>query len=79
MYGEIMSGIDNLELNTLEMENNLLEHFGDKFLEDAIRIVQTGKFSPVDAIVIHEAMSIVISLYVRKIKDGEINQGKVLH
>lgn len=66
-------------IETSEVENELLEHFGDQFLEDAIRIVQTRNFSELDAPVIHEVMCIIIAMYVRKVKNGEINKSKVWH
>ena len=67
------------EFDFEQVENEMLENFGDKFLEDALRIVQTRTYSALDEPLIHEAMCIVVAIYTRKIREGEINQDKVLH
>lgn len=62
-----------------EMDNQLLEQFGFLHIEDAIRIIRTGIFTPADSEVIHEVMCIVLSIYSRKVRAGEINQNLSLH
>jgi len=74
-----MFNLEEIDLTSTEMENQMLEHFGDQFLEDAMRIVQNRCFTPLDAPVIHEAMCIIVAMYVRKVKNGEININKVYH
>jgi hypothetical protein len=66
-------------IDSLEIENQLIETFGDVFIIDAIRILGGNIDIPGDAAVIHEALSIVVAMYVRKIKAGEINKNKVYH
>ena len=74
-----MFDLDDIDLHSPEVENQMLEHFGDQFLGDALRIVQSKSFSPMDAELVHEAMCIIVAIYVRKVKIGEINKDKVLH
>ena len=71
--------MDAIGISPIEIENQMLEQFGDEFLENAMSIVQTGRFTSLDAPAIHQAMCIVVSMYIRKIKNGEINQDKVWH
>jgi hypothetical protein len=61
----------------LEVENMLLGQFGDKFLEDAVRIISTRTVTPFDDELVYEAICIILAIYTRKIHSGEIN--RVLH
>lgn len=70
---------ESLSISHKEMDNQLLEFFGYEHLGDALRIIQTGRFTPKDADVIHDAMCIVMSIYVRKVKSGEINEDIRMH
>jgi len=74
-----MFDLDNLLSGEekLEVENMLLEQFGNRFLEDAIRIIATRTVTPFDNELVYEAMCIIIATYTRKIKSGEID--RVLH
>ena len=74
-----MFNLDELDLISTEMENQMIEYFGDEFLVDAVRIMHNRAFTPLDAPLIHEAMCIVVAMYVRKVRNGEINQEKVYH
>ena len=74
-----MFDLDDVDLHSPEIENQMLENFGDQFLEDAMRIVQTRCMNPLDGPAVHEAMCIIVAMYVRKVKIGEINQDKVYH
>ena len=67
------------EFNSSEIENEMLERFGDRFLEETMRMIQTRTYVGEDEPLIHEALCIVLAIYTRKLKDGEINKGKVLH
>lgn len=71
--------LDVLNISHKEMDNQLLEFFGYQYLEDALRIIHTGHFTPKDAEVIHDAMCIVMSIYIRKVKSGEINKDIWIH
>lgn len=66
-------------IDSPEVENQLLESFGERFLEDAIRIIGTRTYTALDEPLVHEAMCIIVAMYIRKVKLGEINQDKVLH
>jgi len=66
-------------IETPEVENQMLEHFGDNYLGEAMRIIQTRTYTETDEPLIHEAMCIVVAMYTRKVKLGEINRDKVLH
>ena len=74
-----MINLDDVDLFSPETENQILENFGDQFLVDALRIVQSGVFSPLDKEIAYEAMCIIVAMYIRKVKAGEINNDKVLH
>ena len=74
-----MFDLEEIDLTSSEIENQMLEHFGDQFLEDAMRVVQTRSFTPMDAPLIHEAMCIIVAMYVRKVKNGEINLDRTFH
>ena len=74
-----MIDLDDVDLHSPDVENQMLEHFGDQFLADAMRIVQSRSFSALDNEVIYEAMCIVVATYIRKAKTGEINKNRILH
>ena len=67
------------ELDSSQIENAMLERFGDKFIEETMRLIQTRAYTPRDELLIHEALCIVLAIYTRKVKDGEINKDKVFH
>lgn len=71
-------GIDE-EIDIKAMENQLFENFGDKYLTDMIRIISTKSPIYTDNSLIHEALCIMLAMYMQKIKDGEINQNRDLH
>lgn len=71
--------IEDLELMSPELEDHMLEMFGDQFIADAMRIIQTRNFTVLDGPLVHEAICIVVAMYIRKVKTGEINKDKVLH
>ena len=66
-------------LNQREFENDLIEKFGDRFLTDAVRVLSSRRITPPDIELIHEALSILIAMYLSKVKSGEIEQDRVLH
>ena len=66
-------------LTSKEMENELLENFGNLYLRDAMRIISTKVVSVADDAMIHDAMCILVAMYTHKLKSGEINKGIVLH
>lgn len=74
-----MVDLDDIDIHSPEIENRMLEHFGDQFLGDAMRIVQSRMYTPLDGPLVHEAMCIIVAMYVRKVKIGEINKDKVYH
>jgi len=68
-----------MDINDLEMENELLEGFGDKYIGDALRIVTTKMITPLDNEMLYEAMCIVVAMYMHKVSTGSINKDRVLH
>lgn len=60
-------------------ENELLEYFGERHLLNAVRLIASNQITPGDAELIHEALCIVVSMYVAKYNRGEIEQDTVLH
>lgn len=76
-FGEM--DLEDWGISHKEMDNHLLEQFGFDHIEDAIRILRTGIFTPADGEVIHEVMCIVLSIYSRKLRDGEINKNVKFH
>lgn len=71
--------LEDLDLETEHIENELFENFADRFLTDAVRIVATKTIDPMDGELIHEAMCIVVAMYMHKVETGQINQNKVWH
>jgi len=71
--------LNNLDLTSKEVTNILIEKFGDEHLEKAVRVMTTQLILPMDARMVTEALSIVLSIYAEKIKSGEINKDKVIH
>ena len=67
------------EFEHAEIENEMLERFGDRFLEETMRVIQTRHYVDEDEPLIHEALCIVLAIYTRKIREGKINKDKVLH
>lgn len=65
--------------NLNDVENVLFQDWGDKYIADALRIVATKTMGPLDNEVVYEAMCIIVAMYMQKVKDGKINQNKVLH
>lgn len=75
----ITQNIEELEFSVDEFENVLFESFGDKFINDAYRLVSTNTIVPGDEEMIYEAMCIIVSMYMQKLKEGSINKDKVFH
>jgi hypothetical protein len=73
--------LDNLEFEVTNrsMENELLEIFADEHLTAALRIVSTNILLPPDEKLIREALAIVVAMYFQRLKDGELNQNRMLH
>lgn len=59
-------------------ENELLEAFGNRYIEDAIRVVSTKVSVPQDQEMVYEALCILVAIYAQKIQDGEF-KGRTLH
>ncbi len=70
---------ENMEVKIKEIENTMFQNFGDKHISEAIRLVNTKIILPTDNDMIHEALCIIIAMYMQKIKDGVLNADKVLH
>ena len=66
-------------LDDKEMENQLLQVFADSYLDEAIRIVRTKRSSHLDQEMVYEGMCILVSLYMNKVRKGEMNKDKVIH
>lgn len=74
---------DNSDEDILGMgdytDNELLEYFGQTHLLDAVRILASRKVTADDSQLIHEALCIVVSMYVTKYNKGEIDKDVVKH
>jgi hypothetical protein len=70
---------ERMDIDDLDMENELLEGFGDKYIADALRIVTTRITTPLDNEMIYEAMCIIVAMYMNKVNTGSINKDRTLH
>lgn len=68
-----------MDIDDLDMENELLESFGDKYIGNALRIVTTKTITPLDNEMVYEAMCIIVAMYMNKVNTGSINKDRVLH
>lgn len=67
-------------LNTGEVtDDEMLEIFGDKYLFEAMVIVGSGKVTRKNAELINHALCTLISMYVNKHQDSELNTEETLH
>jgi len=66
------------EITSTEMENKMLEHFGDNFLGEAMRIIGERLYTERDEALVHEAICIVTALYLKRLENGDIKK-EVLH
>jgi hypothetical protein len=69
----------NMDIDDTDMENELLENFGDKYIADALRIVTTRTMTPLDNEIVYEAMCIIVAMYMNKISTGCINKDRTFH
>jgi len=60
-------------------DNELLEKFADRFLNDSLRIITTRTHTPFDTELLYESVTVLIAMYMKKVKDGEINRDRVYH
>ena len=74
-----MFELDDVDVEILSNDTELLETFAEKYLADAIRIIMTKAYTPLDSDLLYEAVCILTAIYMRKVKDGEIEQNKTLH
>jgi len=74
-----MYEIEETYLSSTEMEDQLLQNFGEEFLVEAMRVVQTNSYTKFDGPMIHQAMCVIVAMYIRKLKSGEFYQNRVLH
>jgi hypothetical protein len=70
---------ERMDIDDLDMENELLEGFGDKYIADALRIVTTRITTPLDNEMMYEAMCIIVAMYMNKVNTGCINKDRTLH
>lgn len=67
------------EVDLEQISEWALEGFGDRYLQDALRIVNTGIVLPSDKEMMKLSVSIVIGLYFKSITEGINNGDKVIH
>lgn len=70
---------EDFEVITRSTENQLLESFSDEFLSGAFRILSTNIILPNDTILVKEALAILVSMYMQRLNDGELNQNRTLN
>lgn len=68
----------DLDTEHLSDENALFKAFGDRYIEDALRVVGTKFSTPADQEMIYEALCIMVAIYMKKVKDGDIDE-RILH
>ena len=64
----------NVDLTGENPEDMLFEAFGDRYINDAMRVVTTKLSSVDDQEMIYEALCIIVAMYIEKVKTGKINQ-----
>ena len=67
----------NPDTDTSE-EDALFKLFGDRFIDDALRVVTSKHSFPEDQEMIYEALCIIVSMYLKKVQDGKIDK-RVVH
>jgi len=70
---------EEFDFNPTELEHQLIENWGDKHIEDAIRIASTSIITPYDSDLIYEAVCIALTVYSNRLRDGKINKDRRLH
>lgn len=68
----------NVNLTNENPEDELFRAFGDRYIEDAMRVVTTRLSVPTDQDMIYEALCIIVAMYMQKVQDGKIAQ-RVIH
>jgi len=71
--------LEDEELQVLDYADSLLENFAEEYLMDALRILNTKLVRDEDYKLMYNAVCIVTTMYMEKIKNGEIHQNRVLH
>lgn len=74
-----MIDLSDKDLSILDHENEIVEKFGEKHLAAALKIISTRAASAEDNELIYDAICIATALYMKKVKDGEILIGRVIH
>lgn len=67
----------NLDLE--QMSGAVLDSFCERYLEEAIRVINTGIVLPSDVDMLRMSASIVVGLYFKRISEGIESGDKVAH
>ena len=67
----------NLDLESMSTE--VLENFCDRYMEDALRVVNTGLIFSPDRDMCRLALAIVVGLYFKKLSEGVYSEERVHH
>lgn len=62
-----------------EFETKMLQEFGDKYLGDVVRILNTHTVEPTDRELIDEGLSILVGMYTTRLRSGEISKYRIVH
>lgn len=74
-----MIDLNDKDLSVLDHNNIMIEQFGEKHLNDALRIISTRSARESDHELIYDAICIATAIYMKKLKDGEVHANRVYH
>ncbi len=70
---------EEFDFSPKELENHLIENWGDNHVEEAIRIASTQIILPQDNELIYQAVCIALTVYSNRLRDGKLNPDRRLH
>jgi hypothetical protein len=70
---------EEIDFNPKELENHLIENWGDNHIEAAIRIASTSIILPQDEDLMYQAVCIALTVYSNRLRDGKLNPDRRLH
>jgi hypothetical protein len=78
--GETMNDFSNVDMMNLhDLGDSVLKSFGDRYANEATRLLHTGVILPTDSDMIQLALAITIGLYMRKLIDNDFDEKEVIH
>ena len=72
------TNLKNMDLDILS--NEVLQSFGERYMEDATRVLLTGCLLPRDNVMVQLALAITLGMYSKKLVEGNFkNERTVVH